>query len=58
MIKGLDCTPSHGNECRQCVIYRFGSVCTEEIKSLIHDQSGPQDASAAIRELMDRRRRL
>ena len=57
MIKGLDCKPSHGNECRECVIYRFGSVCTEEIKSLIHDQDGSQDAGTAIRELMERRQR-
>lgn len=55
MIKGLDCTPSHGNECRQCVVYRFGSLCTEQIKSLVHNQSGAQDASAAIRELMHRK---
>lgn len=57
MIKGLDCRPSHGNECRQCVVYRFGSLCTEQIKSLVYDQTGCRDASAAIRELIDRRRR-
>lgn len=56
MIKGLDCAPQ-GNECRQCMVYRFGSLCTEEIKTLVHDQTGTQDASVAIRELMDRRRR-
>jgi len=57
MIKGLDCTPSHGNECRQCVVYRFGSLCTEQIKSLLHDQADFRDTSAAVRELMDRKRR-
>ena len=57
MVKGLDCTPSHGNECRHCVVYRFGSLCTEQIKSLLHDQAGSKDTSAAVRELMDRRRR-
>ncbi|OHB69930.1 MAG: hypothetical protein A2V70_02445, partial [Planctomycetes bacterium RBG_13_63_9] len=57
MIKGLDCTPSHGNECRQCVVYRFGSLCTEHIKTLLHDQTGSQDAGTAMRELMDRKRR-
>ncbi|MHC4401999.1 MAG: MerR family transcriptional regulator [Planctomycetota bacterium] len=57
MIKGLDCTPSHGNECRECVVYRFGSLCTEEIKSLLYDQTSSKDASTAIRELMDRKRR-
>ena len=56
MIKGLDCTPSHGNECRQCVVYRFGSLCTEQIKSLVHNQRGAQGANAAIKELMSRKR--
>ena len=57
MIKGLDCTPSHGNECRQCVIYRFGSLCTEQIKSLVYDQTDSQDRGEAIKELLDRKRR-
>ena len=57
MITGLDCRPSHGNECRQCVVYRFGSLCTEQIKSLLH-QSAPQNANVAIKELMDRKLRF
>jgi len=57
MLKGRDCTPSDGNQCRQCVVYRFGSLCTEQIKSLVHHQADPRETSAAIRELMDRRRR-
>jgi DNA-binding transcriptional MerR regulator len=56
MIKGLDCAPQ-GNECRKCTVYRFGSLCTEEIKTLMHDEAYPRDGSAAIRELLDRRRR-
>ena len=56
MIKGLDCTPSHGNECRQCVVYRFGSLCTEDIKRLLYDQTRSKDTSMAIRELVNRRR--
>ena len=56
MIKGLDCAPQ-GNECRQCIVYRFASLYTEEIKSLMHDDSSPQGGSAAIRELMDRKGR-
>ena len=56
-MKGLDCTPSHGNECRECVVYRFGSLCTEQIKTLLHDPTGSQNASAAIRELVNRKRR-
>jgi MerR family transcriptional regulator, heat shock protein HspR len=56
-MKGLECTPSHGNACRQCVVYRFGSLCTEQIKTLLHDPTGPQSAGTAMRELLDRKRR-
>ena len=55
MIKGLDCAPQ-GNECRQCVVYRFGSLCTEDIKRLLHDQNDFENAGAAIKELMQRKR--
>ena len=58
MIKRQNCTLPGGNECRQCVVYRFGSLCTEQIKNLVHDQNDCQDASAAIRELMARKQRL
>ncbi len=57
MIKGLDCAPSHGNECRECVIYRFGSLCTEQIKNVVYDQPGSPNAGEAIKELLDRKRR-
>jgi hypothetical protein len=55
MIKGLNCAPQ-GNECRQCVVYRFGSLCAEDIKRLLHDQNDLQNAGAAITELMQLRR--
>jgi MerR family transcriptional regulator, heat shock protein HspR len=56
MLNGLDCTPSHGNACRECVVYRFGSLCTEQIKTLLYDQAGSPQNSVAIRELVDRKR--
>jgi MerR family transcriptional regulator/heat shock protein HspR len=56
MIKGLPCAPQ-GNECRKCIVYRFGSQCTEDIKRLIYDQYHSPDAGAAIQELMRRKRR-
>lgn len=56
MIKGLDCAPQ-GNECRQCTVYRFGSLCTEDIKSLVHDESRLRSGGAAIKELLDCRQR-
>jgi MerR family transcriptional regulator/heat shock protein HspR len=55
MIRGLDCA-RQANECRRCAVYRFGSLCTEDIKRLLHDHNDSQDAGAAIRELVQRRR--
>jgi MerR family transcriptional regulator/heat shock protein HspR len=55
MIKGLDCAPQ-GNECRQCAVYRFGSLCTHDIKRLLHDQNDGRNAEAAILELMRRKK--
>jgi len=52
-IRGLDCAPQ-GNECRRCVVYRFGSLCTEDIKRLLHDQSDVQSAGTAIRGFLQR----
>ncbi|MHC4219544.1 MAG: MerR family transcriptional regulator [Planctomycetota bacterium] len=54
-IKGLDCV-AQGNECRQCVVYRFGSLCTEDIKHLLRNGDDSRDACAAMQELMQRRR--
>ena len=54
-IKGLDCAPQ-GNECRRCVVYRFGSLYTQDIKRLVYEQSDLQNANVAIRELMQRKR--
>ncbi len=55
MIRGLNCAPQ-GNECRQCAIYRFGSLCTKEIKRLLQDQNDFQNAGAALKELMLRKK--
>ena len=57
MIKGLDCAPK-GNECRQCAVYRFGSLCTEDIKRLLHEPNDFENAGAAIKELMQRKGHL
>lgn len=54
-IKGLNCAPK-GNECRACAVYRFGSLCTEDIKRVLHDQNDVQSAGAAIQELLQRKR--
>jgi MerR family transcriptional regulator/heat shock protein HspR len=55
MIRGLGCAPQ-GNECRRCVVYRFGSLCTQDIKRLLHEQNDSESAGAAIRQLLQRLR--
>jgi len=55
-IKGLDC--AQGNACRQCVVYRFGSLCTEEIKVLVHQQHGVGATGPAATELLERKRHV
>lgn len=56
MIKGLDCAVQ-GNECRECVAYRFGSLYTQDIKRLLHDRDDFRSAGEAVKELMQRSRR-
>ena len=51
MIKGRRCTPEE-DACRQCVVYRFGSLCTQDIKCLLRDQNDFQNAGQAAKELM------
>ncbi|MHC4777228.1 MAG: MerR family transcriptional regulator [Planctomycetota bacterium] len=55
-IQGVGCAPK-GNECRSCVVYRFGSLCTENIKRLLHDQIALNDVNAALWEMMLRKRK-
>jgi hypothetical protein len=38
------------------VVYRFGSLCTEDIKRLLHDGNDAPDACAAMKQLMQRKR--
>jgi MerR family transcriptional regulator/heat shock protein HspR len=57
MMKGLACA-RQGNECRRCDVYRFGSLCTEEIKHLLHDPGGVQDVGVAIKVAVERQRHM
>ena len=52
-IKGLDCAPQ-GNECRCCIVYRFGSLCTQDIKRLLHDQDRNGNGYGVVGELVQR----
>lgn len=50
--------PGRGHTCRTCVVYRFGSLCTEDIKHLLHDQAAFERRGSAIRELLERKHHL
>jgi DNA-binding transcriptional MerR regulator len=52
-IKGMSCAPQ-GNECRACPVYRLGSLCTEDIKHLLHDPSECQSTDEVINEIFQR----
>ena len=54
-IKGVDCAPQ-ANQCRRCVVYRLGSLSTENIKRLLHNHNDSQNAGAPIRELLQRQK--
>lgn len=56
-LRGLACA-RQGNACRQCVVYRFGSLCTEEIKQLLHDQGDLLGTGSAMKELLERKQHL
>ena len=55
MIKGLECTAGT-DQCRDCVVYRFGSLCTEDLKRLLYGQSESRSAAVAIKELIEGKR--
>jgi MerR family transcriptional regulator/heat shock protein HspR len=54
-MKGLDCA-GQGNACRQCVVYRLGSLCTDDIKLLVHRRDDGPGTRPVLQELLDRER--
>ena len=52
MIKEAHCTLK-GNECRKCLVYRFGSLLTEDIKDLIHKERYETDQRSRIKQLLN-----
>ena len=55
MVRSHGCA-RQGNECRCCVVYRLGSMCTQDIKRLLHEGSDAAGPDTAIRELLRRLR--
>ena len=54
MMKDAHCT-LQGNECRDCIVYRFGSLCIEDIKELLHNQSSGSNLKTAITVFIDKK---
>jgi DNA-binding transcriptional MerR regulator len=56
MMKHAHCT-LQGNECRNCLVYRFGSLCIEDIKKLIYSNPSGIDPKTTIKEFLDRKQK-
>lgn len=48
--------PGQGNTCRGCTVYRFGTLCPEEIKHLLQDPDAAGNARPIMMERMKRKR--
>ena len=57
MIKDAHCT-LQGNECRNCIIYRFGSLYAEDIKELLYNQKNGSERNTTIKKLFDQKQNL
>jgi len=55
MVKDAHCT-LQGNKCRQCVVYRFGSLCAEDIKELLHHTSDDGYQSESVYKLLEKKK--
>jgi len=53
MINGGDCSEK-GNECRNCVVYRFGSQCTDDIKHLVYMRADTRTVAKEARQILDK----
>jgi hypothetical protein len=54
MMKDAHCT-LQSNECRYCIVYRFGSLCIEDIKELLYNQSPTTDPTQAMKEILEKK---
>jgi DNA-binding transcriptional MerR regulator len=51
LMKDAHCT-LQGNECRDCIVYRFGTLCIEDIKELLYNQPSGCDPTKSIKQLL------
>jgi DNA-binding transcriptional MerR regulator len=55
MVKNAPCT-FQGNVCRECIVYRFGTLFLDDLKALLHDHSGNHEYNKSITKLMNKKR--
>jgi MerR family transcriptional regulator/heat shock protein HspR len=51
LIKGAR-SSSQSNKCRECDVYRFGSLCTEHVKELLHHKNEGVDSRKLMKDLL------
>lgn len=51
LIKDAHCS-LQSNKCRECDVYRFGSLCTENVKELLHHKNGGTDSRKLMMDLL------
>jgi MerR family transcriptional regulator/heat shock protein HspR len=54
LVKDALCS-LQGNECRECIVYRFGSLCTEDIKELLHHHNEGNNIKKVMYEILERK---
>lgn len=55
MLRDAHCT-MQGNECRKCMVYRFGSLCTENIKEILYTPTSPSDLDDILSNFINEKR--
>ena len=55
MIKCVSCT-NQDIGCRDCIIYRYGSLCTKDIKHLLQDEQDSRNIKESMIELLKQKR--
>ncbi len=55
MMKDAHCS-MQGNECRQCIVYRFGSICVEDMKELLFKSGENIDYKEVMNNFLNRKK--
>jgi MerR family transcriptional regulator/heat shock protein HspR len=53
MNQECDCSSGNVEKCRNCAVYRFGSMKTENIKDLVHSRDESENIEVKIKNLIN-----